>query len=167
MGRADCFSVGTAFGSSKWLSLNPCGFFGISCSFAVHIFAVITAGTYLISGSFFAQAVYVLLYLPLSFMALWSLFMAWTTDPGAVPMGARPLVTVRRAGSQEMSSGKQQQQQSRKRALARCQKCNDNYKPNRAHHDSVTGRCIVKFDHYWCVLRWPMLSSSLCIVDPF
>jgi DHHC palmitoyltransferase len=33
-------------------------------------------------------------------------------------------------------------------SIRRCYKCNDNYKPARAHHDSVTGRCIVKFDHY-------------------
>lgn len=37
----------------------------------------------------------------------------------------------------------------RRRGIRRCRKCNDNYKPPRAHHDSVTGRCIVKFDHFW------------------
>jgi len=36
----------------------------------------------------------------------------------------------------------------RDRGLLRCHKCDDNYKPNRAHHDSVTGRCIVKMDHF-------------------
>ena len=144
-GRADCFSIGTSFTARRWLSLNPCGFFGISCSFAVHVFAVTTIARHLIEGSFFSQAVFILLYLPLSFLAVWSLYMAWTTDPGAVPMGARPLVTVRRAASGELSPAVQ----SRKRGMRRCNKCNDNYKPNRAHHDSVTGRCIVKFDHYW------------------
>ncbi len=34
------------------------------------------------------------------------------------------------------------------RTIHRCRKCNDNYKPSRAHHDSVTGRCIVKMDHF-------------------
>lgn len=150
-GRADCCGLGTSFTSRQWLSLNACGFFGISCSFAVHIFAVITVATHLIAGSFFAQAVFILLYLPLCFMALWSLLMAWTTDPGAVPMGARPLVTVRRAASGDMATAAPSAQ-SRKRGMRRCQKCNDNYKPTRAHHDSVTGRCIVKFDHYWYVI---------------
>lgn len=35
-----------------------------------------------------------------------------------------------------------------RRSIRRCHKCQDNYKPPRAHHDSVTGRCIVKFDHF-------------------
>ncbi len=61
-----------------------------------------------------------------------------TSDPGSVPMGARPLVTVNVAGNPN----------TRTRALRRCPKCGDNYKPGRAHHDSVTGRCIVKFDHF-------------------
>ena len=38
-----------------------------------------------------------------------------------------------------------------KRGIRRCRKCNDNFKPPRAHHDSVTGRCIVKMDHFWYV----------------
>lgn len=143
-GRADCCNVGTSFTSRRWLSLNACGLGGISCSAAIHVFAAYTGALHLIEGSFLAQIVFILLYLPLSFMALWSLFMAWTTNPGAVPMGARPLVTVSRAASGEMSPS----EKARKRGMRRCQKCNDNYKPSRAHHDSVTGRCIVKFDHY-------------------
>ena len=156
-GRSDICGVGTSFTSRKWLSLNPCGFFGINCSFAVHIFACAITAKHLIAGSFFAQAVFVLVYLPLSFMAVWSLFVAWTTDPGAVPLGARPLVTVSRAASGELCPS----EQARKRGLRRCQKCNDNYKPGRAHHDSVTGRCIVKFDHYWFVIPEYFPSTSL------
>ena len=55
-------------------------------------------------------------------------------------MGARPLTTFRRSRSQ--------QELRPQRGTRRCHKCNDNYKPPRAHHDSVTGRCIVKLDHY-------------------
>jgi len=36
----------------------------------------------------------------------------------------------------------------RRRGIRRCRKCGNNYKPPRSHHDSVTGRCISKFDHY-------------------
>lgn len=145
-GRADCLGkIGTSFTARRWLSLNPCGFAGISCSFAIHFFALFVTAKHLIEGSFFSQFIFILVYLPLSFVAVWSLYAAWTTNPGAVPMGARPLVTVRRAASGEMCPSTQ----TRKRGMRRCNKCNDNYKPNRAHHDSVTGRCIVKFDHYW------------------
>ena len=34
------------------------------------------------------------------------------------------------------------------RGVRRCKKCHGNFKPARAHHDSVTGRCIVKLDHF-------------------
>ena len=159
-GRKDCCStrIGTSFESKRWLSLDPCGLVGITCSFSVHAFAYITNACHLIQGSFLATAIFLLIYTPTTCMALASLYMAWTTNPGAVPMGSRPLVTVKRAASGEMmESGRVPKQ----RAMRRCHKCNDNFKPPRAHHDSVTGRCIVKFDHFWYVtifsLDWTVM----------
>jgi hypothetical protein len=66
-------------------------------------------------------------------------------------MGARPLVTLKRASSTTLDGGSNSSggaNSNRTRALRRCHKCNDNFKPGRSHHDSVTGRCIVKFDHF-------------------
>ena len=76
--------------------------------------------------------------------------MASTTDPGAVPMGARPLPVNLSAESDSIQTERDVQRGGlmRRRGIRRCRKCNDNYKPNRAHHDSVTGRCVVKMDHY-------------------
>lgn len=150
-GRADCCGSGTSFDSKRWLSLDPCGFFCVSCSFGVHIYATTVIGLFLISDSLVAQIVYGAVYLPVTFLAVWSLFKAWRTDPGAIPMGARPLTTVKMAKSTSNVEEEEDAKPSKKpptRAIRRCHKCNDNYKPNRAHHDSVTGRCIVKFDHY-------------------
>jgi hypothetical protein len=146
-GRKDLLNarIGTSFDVKHWLALDPCGILGLLLSASVHLFAFATVCTNLIEGSFFATAVFLLGYTPVTLLALASLYMAWTTDPGAVPMGARPLVTVKRASSGEISPAAPK----RDRALSRCHKCNDNYKPPRAHHDSVTGRCIVKFDHFW------------------
>lgn len=174
----DC-KYGTSFDAKQWVSLDPCGLAGCSCSFSIHIFALVTIYGYLIYNSYTAQIIFYFIYIPASLLALTSLFKAWTTDPGAVPMGARPLVTVKRAGSSntaeaepsnnnnnnnnnETSSdnpqpkdgnntkggGGSRRMKRRERGLRRCHKCNDNYKPNRAHHDSVTGRCIVKMDHF-------------------
>lgn len=139
--------IGTSFQAKRWLSLDTCGSLGIALSFSIHIFAASVVGRYLIAHSSVATILYVAVYMPLTVLALWSLFMAWTTNPGAVPMGARPLVTVQRMPSGEISPLDQRQQ--RQRSVRRCHMCNDNYKPPRAHHDSVTGRCIVKMDHYW------------------
>ena len=134
-GRADCCGTGTSFEASRWLSLDPCGLFCVSCSFGVHIYATTVIILFLITDSPVAEWLFGIIYLPLTILAIWSLIKAWRTNPGAVPMGARPLTTVKKAGAPE-------------RSIRRCHKCNDNYKPPRAHHDSVTGRCIVKFDHY-------------------
>jgi palmitoyltransferase ZDHHC3/7/25 len=136
--------LGTSFETRNWLALDPCGFLGISLSFSAHAFAFTGIAWHLIAGSLLATSIFLLLYTPSVILALTSLFMAWTTDPGAVPLGARPLVTVKRAASGETV----RTEARRNRALRRCHKCNDNFKPNRAHHDSVTGRCIVKFDHF-------------------
>jgi hypothetical protein len=148
-GRKDCYNarIGTSFDAKKWLSLDACGLLGVTCSFSVHAFAYFVSAFHLIEGSLFATAIFLLVYTPVTCFALASLYMAWITDPGTVPMGARPLVTVKRAGSGELEAAN-----GRSRALRRCHKCNDNFKPLRAHHDSVTGRCIVKFDHFWYVL---------------
>jgi len=138
--------IGTSFEAKKWLSLDFCGSVGVTLSFSVHIFAFIVITGYLIAGSLLSTAIFLLLYLPSFLMALASLFMAWTSDPGSVPMGARPLVTVKRACSVALAGASPNggTNNKRNRALRRCHKCNDNFKPSRAHHDSVTGRCIVK-----------------------
>ena len=129
---------GTSFEATHWRSLDVCGCFGVTATLSVHLFAYFTIAINLIEGSMLSTSLFLLVYTPVAVLAISSLYMAWSTDPGAVPLGARPLVTVKRAGSSEdHDSGN-----SRQRALRRCHKCNDNYKPGRAHHDSVTGRCI-------------------------
>lgn len=197
MGRSHlCGLLGTDFEVKRWLSLDPCGLLGITFSYGVHIFAlVVIVRQQLLSHSLVSTIVFYALYVPCAALALISLFMASTTDPGAVPMGARPLVTVtvRRANSTSSetaspsptpiddasstdlasspsSSGlslpstndglslpstndtatstRLPRTLQQRRGVRRCHKCGDNYKPPRAHHDSVTGRCIVKFDHY-------------------
>lgn len=143
MGRSDlcCGRIGTSFRARRWLSLDPCGFLCITLSLSVHVFALVTITLKLISNSNVARGLFFGVYIPTAILALSSLWMAWTTNPGAVPMGARPLTTFRRSGSELALRPTQ-------RGTRRCSKCNDNFKPPRAHHDSVTGRCIVKMDHY-------------------
>jgi hypothetical protein len=149
-GRKDLLGarIGTSFDAKQWLALDPCGILGLLLSAGVHLFAYGTVCTNLIEGSLFATAVFLLGYTPVTLLALASLYMAWTTDPGSVPMGARPLVTVKRIANGTTNTAAAAAPK-RDRALSRCHKCNENYKPPRAHHDSVTGRCIVKFDHFW------------------
>lgn len=125
MGRSDlcCGRIGTTFRAQKWLSLDACGCVCITLSFAVHIYALTVIALKLISHSTFSSVWYFTLYIPTALLALTSLFMAWTSNPGAVPMGARPLTTFRRSSSSE--------ELRPRRGMRRCHKCNDNYKPVR------------------------------------
>ncbi len=127
---------GTSFTAQRWCSWNIGGLLGILVSVSIHIYSVLVSFFYLISQSAVAMACFWILYCPTTLLALVSLYQATTTDPGAVPLGARPLTTVRSVDS------------TTKRTIRRCPKCHDNFKPSRAHHDSQTGRCIVKLDHY-------------------
>ena len=164
MGRSDvcCGRFGTSFRARKWLSLDPCGLICINLSLALHVFALVVIALKLISHSTFSKALYFGLYIPTAILALSSLFQAWVTNPGAVPMGARPLTTFRRSGSDVSLRPNQ-------RGTRRCHKCNDNYKPPRAHHDSVTGRCIVKMDHYcpWICNAVGALNHKLFVLFIF
>lgn len=153
MGRFSVGSVGTAFDARYWLSLDPCGLLCLTLSYSLHLFALFASGFTLISHHLLAQLLYGILYVPLACMALWSLFAACTTNPGAVPMGARPLpCNLGVPGGEDDSIIIERDYERgglrRRRGIRRCAKCSDNYKPVRAHHDSVTGRCIVKMDHY-------------------
>jgi len=150
MARSDVcsYALGTTFRAKRWLALDVSGLFCVCFSLGIHIFALYVISTALVSLA--ALILFSSVYCPAAAMALISLFMAWTTDPGAVPMGARP-VEVSPVVVEEGEAGPDSSASSTARTargIRRCRKCGDNYKPPRAHHDSVTGRCIVKFDHF-------------------
>ena len=152
MARSDVcsYAFGTTFRAKRWLALDVSGLLCICFSFGIHIFALYVISTKLVSDSLVSLVLFSSVYCPAAAMALISLFVAWTTDPGAVPMGARPVevspVVVEEGEAADPSSPSSARTTAR--GIRRCRKCGDNYKPPRAHHDSVTGRCIVKFDHY-------------------
>ena len=151
MGRSSINNyIGTDFNTKHWLSLDPCGLICVSFSYSLHLFSLFASGFTLISHHLTAQLLYGILYVPFSFLSLWSLYKASTTNPGAVPMGARPFPSNLSSENSSIQTERDYNNGGlrRRRGIRRCRKCNDNYKPSRAHHDSVTGRCIVKMDHY-------------------
>jgi len=235
--------IGTLSPNKKWLSLDICGLGCASLSYSFHLYAIYTIYTTLISFSKSAAFVFYILYLPCSLLALGNLIMAQHTDPGSIPIGARPLrvedevevevgeeeaegsdkndeVSVQSAcllkrdgngidtsiivgkgialdddeeeedcsGKLKLAQGKQEtlkvgggldgnipsgsgsgtgsarierKKVQRRRGIRRCRKCGNNYKPPRSHHDSVTGRCISKFDHYCPVSQ----RTNHCLLD--
>ena len=98
-----------------------------------------------------------------AFMAIAAHFKAMTTDPGAVPPDARPLPdpseqdeddepSLTASSETDPKTGEPADLQlglsatpSKTRRL--CRRCKA-FKPQRAHHCSVCGRCIIKMDHH-------------------
>jgi len=160
MPAASCCSkrIGTSFEAKKWLALDPCGFTSVFFSFSIHISAFVILLIKLVSPDDTVIIVMLfLLYVPLFIMSLANLCMAWTSNPGAVPMGARPIgwdhveennLDPARENEPDEMEANPNPRPLISRGIRRCAKCNNNFKPQRAHHDSVTGRCVVKLDHF-------------------
>jgi palmitoyltransferase len=132
---------GSSFKARRWLVKDACGLFTASLT-NFFIFGAIFVNTLFISRPLLFQPAFSLpaamhlfvsnTLLILGVVAQWR---AMLSDPGAVPQDAAPL---------EISL-----EESRARGLTvrTCRRCGT-FKPHRAHHDSVSGRCVVKMDHY-------------------
>jgi DHHC palmitoyltransferase len=157
--RRDFCGYGTTFTAKHWFTWNAGGIAGLAFSFSIHIYAllvlfhqvVLPLSTPPMMTTLWSNLLFYIIYLPLALLAIISLLVASTTNPGAVPMGAKPFTKVRRIASSDADgtiSTRTVTSMPSSDSIRRCYKCQENYKPSRAHHDSVTDRCIVKFDHY-------------------
>jgi palmitoyltransferase ZDHHC3/7/25 len=135
---------GTHHESTFWLNNEPCGMlcgmitYGLLCygSYA-SCFKVILPWL----GSGFIGLTHCLLFNVATILAAYSHFAAMTTDPGAVPKDARPLPS----DMQEQDPEAQGASFNKYRKF--CKRCKA-FKPVRAHHCSMCGRCVVKMDHH-------------------
>ncbi|KAG2487862.1 hypothetical protein HYH03_013578 [Edaphochlamys debaryana] len=92
-----------------------------------------------------------LLFTGIAGMTLWSYLAAVTVDPGRVPAGWHPFTDElqARAELERMSYSNYYPDRRDPRRPRYCKRCQA-WKPERAHHCSVTGRCVLKMDH-WCI----------------
>ena len=119
---------GTRDSHRRWLNTDPCGLIcaGLTwvivlyCSFAVTF--TVLAGWW---GNTLGAWLHGLAFNFLASLSLASHARAMLSNPGATPLTSRP---TQPSGWSRM-----------------CSKC-DNHKPERAHHCSLCGRCIIKMD---------------------
>ncbi|KAK9842045.1 hypothetical protein WJX81_005841 [Elliptochloris bilobata] len=101
------------------------------------------------AGAFFA----LLFFCALVVALLWAYFAAVLVDPGRVPAGWHPFGSDEEAAAElerlEFASYRPQERLAGSGRPRFCRKC-EAWKPERAHHDSITGRCVLRMDHY-CV----------------
>lgn len=90
-------------------------------------------------------AIVIVVYLVLIALLLWSYFATVLTEPGRVPAGWTPC-GIDEEDAAETATGGRRRREPRPRF---CKKCRQ-FKPERCHHCSVCGRCVLKMDHH-CV----------------
>ncbi|KAK9824734.1 hypothetical protein WJX74_002769 [Apatococcus lobatus] len=96
----------------------------------------------------FSSFVAVFIFTILIAMTLWSYFACVTTDPGKVPRGWHPFPNDEEADAQfSLASYGGHPVGSNGQRVRFCRKCKA-WKPERAHHDSGTGQCVLRMDHY-------------------
>lgn len=119
---------------------------------------VVALGGGLVSGKaliVILDVILMVLFHSLIFMLLWSYLAAVVTDPGTVPPEWHPFAddeTEKRERQRFLTFGGGMYDKTNPHRPRFCRKC-AHWKPERAHHCSVSRRCIMKMDHYciWVV----------------
>mmetsp|Transcript_12560 Transcript_12560/g.42464 ORF Transcript_12560/g.42464 Transcript_12560/m.42464 type:complete len:348 (-) Transcript_12560:46-1089(-) len=140
---------GTYHGAKQWMNMEPCGLICGCMTYMLIAYAMYAFTTAVVLpwlGLSLLGLTHLLLFNALALVAGYSQFRAMTTDPGAVPRHARPLPGDDDEYDQveDPMLGEGQGAQRYKRWCRRCR----TYKPARAHHCSICGRCVVKMDHH-------------------
>ena len=123
-----------------WLSTDSCGLWCAAATWTLHIFCWSATSRLVIIpwiGLTRLGLGVLLSYSTVFLLAISSHARAMLSNPGAVPPEARPLEDEAAVLAAEGGWRK-------RRWCSRCQ----SFKPSRAHHESVTGRCVVKLDHF-------------------
>lgn len=125
--------------------------------FTYYAVVPVTYGPVLFRGSILASlgaALVILVFTALVVMLLWSYFAAVAQDPGKVPVGWHPFADEQQARLEldRMSYSDYYFDRRDPRRPRYCKRCQA-WKPERTHHCSVLGRCVLKMDHYciWVV----------------
>ncbi|CAB9514350.1 Palmitoyltransferase ZDHHC7 [Seminavis robusta] len=152
---------GTSPFDESWLNVDCCGLVCALVTYSLHFYAVYTICFVMIppwmsvtdenkirtitaTGRFHQFA-----FTAVALMACLSHFYAMTTNPGAVPPDAKPVLSPEESNNATNGSGEEEKKliSTQKKGMRLCRRCNA-FKPRRAHHCSVCRRCIIKMDHH-------------------
>eukprot|EP00606_Chrysophyceae_sp_TOSAG23-5_P000389 GSChrysophyteH2.ASY1.ANO1.221.1 assembled CDS len=143
-------ACGTSFGTKQWINLEPCGLICGMMTWVLVIFGMYGTTLYVIIPWLGYDSVLGLFHLFLfngsSIFTIYCHGATMLTDPGSVPKDGVPLAndtTEQDFKAVTMESGGKQREKYRKF----CKRCKG-FKPSRAHHCSICGRCVVKMDHH-------------------
>ena len=151
---------GTSPFDENWLNLDCCGLFCAFITYCLHMYGVYAVCMVLlppwmsttddvtgIRSLTFMGHFHRLGFTLVAVMASYAHFKAMTTDPGAVPPDAMPLSEQQKNNNQIIENGENNGDVTKpsRKGKKLCRRCNA-YKPKRAHHCSVCGRCIIKMD---------------------
>eukprot|EP01023_Acetabularia_acetabulum_P025472 TRINITY_DN24388_c0_g2_i1.p1 TRINITY_DN24388_c0_g2~~TRINITY_DN24388_c0_g2_i1.p1 ORF type:complete len:348 (-),score=6.49 TRINITY_DN24388_c0_g2_i1:327-1229(-) len=112
----------------------------------------------------------VIIFSSLVFMMLWSYLACVASSPGYVPQNWHPFVDDEEAQQMMERLPYLYQMFDRSDPLSPryCRKC-QHWKPPRTHHDSVSGNCVLKMDHYciWVVNCVGLLNYKFFVLFLF
>lgn len=134
--------IGTHEGARVWCNVEPCGLICGSLTYLLIGYAMYTTTFAVLlpwMGLSFFGVLHITVFNALALLAGYTHFRTMTTNPGAVPSDAQPLISDDDEFDRE--------QGSRAGHKKFCRRCNG-FKPVRAHHCSICRRCIVKMDHH-------------------
>ena len=138
-------TCGTHHRTTFWVNTDCCGLFCGCMTYFLLGYGSFAACIKLVTpwlGAWSIMGVLnIVVFNALAFLACYSHYKCMTTNPGAVPADALPLPS----DMQEVDPEAQATGASKYRKW--CKRCKA-FKPSRAHHCSMCGRCIIKMDHH-------------------
>eukprot|EP00937_MAST-01D_sp_MAST-1D-sp2_P001601 g1601.t1 len=140
--------IGTDVDDDYWCNLDCCGLFCALFTWFLVLYgeyATVSAVIIPWLGFSFWGVVHLLCYTTIAFLALASHGRAMLTNPGAVPLDAVPVPPDDADGDSSGTPSKPHKASGIK--YRTCKRCTS-FKPPRAHHCSICGRCVVKMDHH-------------------
>jgi len=160
---------GTSYGAKRWVNAEPCGLLCGMMTWVLLIFGMYATTKYVILpwlGYSFWGCIHLIAFNGGSIFGMYAHWSTMTTDPGSVPRDCVPLiddvqeqdfkaVTMESGGNGHQLGGANRTRSSSQAHIPTyirkyrkfCKRCRA-FKPIRAHHCSICGRCIVKMDHH-------------------